>query len=307
MAEQHFYILRGLPGSGRREGAIKLVEENPWAIRVSREDISMQLYGYYHPDDLDRFMTDNVTLIQRSQIDTALKAGLSVVDDNINVDAESIKKLYVLANRYKLKPEIIDYNLHFEKCIKNDQWQTSYRYGEAYIRSLVKKFIDKGSLRTVPKNDPSEIKLGRRYEPDKSLPKAFWLDADGTFFGMGDRDPFDFHLVHLDYVHEHILNICTALVAAGYKPIVMTGRDESCREATWKAFVDAGLEPHEMYMRPNGTNDIEDFKIKEEIFFGNDLHKKYFIEFALDDRASVVQHTRDSMGIPVLQVAPGDF
>jgi predicted kinase len=306
MVKQHFYILRGLPGSGRGDKAKNMVEDNPWLVRVSREDIAMQLYGFYHPMDLDRFMTDNVSLIQQAQIDTALKAGLSVVDDDINVDAESIKKLYILANRYGVTPEIIDFNLHFEKCIKVDRYSKP-SYGETYIRTLVKKFVDNGNLRTVPKNDPSEIKLGRRYEPDKSLPKAFWLDADGTFFGMGERDPFDFHLVHLDYVHEHILNICNALVAAGYKAIVMTGRDESCREGTWNAFVNAGLTPHEMYMRPNGTNDIQDFQIKEDMFFGNDLHKKYFVEFALDDRNSVVQHTRDSMGIPVLQVAPGDF
>lgn len=306
MSEQHFYILRGLPGSGRSNAAKNMVEDNPWLLRVAREDIALQLYGHYHPMDLDRFMTDNVSLIQMSQIDTALKAGLSVVDDNINIDAESIKKLYVLANRYNLVPEIIDFNLHFEKCIKADRWENP-SYGEAYIRTLVRKFIDKGSLRPVPQNDPADIKIGRRYVPDKSLPKAFWLDADGTFFGMGERNPFDFHLVHLDYVHEHIRNIVQALRKDDYAILVMTGRDESCREGTWKAFVDAGVEPTEMFMRPNGTNEIQDFQIKEEMFFGNNLHKKYFVEFAFDDRNSVVKHTRYSMGIPVLQVADGDF
>lgn len=306
MGKQHFYILRGLPGSGRDDAAKNMVEDDSWLIRVSRHDIGMQLYGYYHPMDHDRFMTDNITLIQTSQIDTALKAGLSVVVDDINVDAESIKRLYILANRYNLTPEIIDFDLHFEKCIKADRYANP-SYGEAYIRTLVKKFIDKGSLRPVPANNPEEIKLGRRYEPDKSLPKAFWLDADGTFFGMGERDPFDFHLVHLDYVHEHIKNIVQALRKDGYAILVMTGRDESCREGTWKAFCDAGVEPTEMFMRPNGTSDIQDFMIKEEIFFGNDIHKKYFVEFAFDDRTSVVKHTRYSMGIPVLQVADGDF
>lgn len=306
MGKPTLYILRGLPGSKRSEHSKLMVEKDPWLIRTSRADIGMELYGYYHPDDLNRFQTDNVSLIHKNQIDTALKAGLSVVDDNHNLDAESVKKLYILGNRYKADIQILDFDLHFEKCIKADKFSTT-GYGETYIRSLVKKFIDHGHIRSAPLNRPEEIKLGRRYEPDKSLPKAFWLDADGTFFNMGERDPFDFSKVHLDTVHEHIFNICSALVAAGYKAIVMTGRDESCREATWKAFVDAGLEPHEMYMRPNGTSDIEDFMIKEQMFFENELHKKYFVEFALDDRHTVVKHTRDSMGIPVLQVAPGDF
>jgi len=305
MGTPTLYILRGLPGSGRSDAAKNMVEENSWLVRASRADLSMQMYGYYHPMDLDRFQTDNVTLFHHNQIDVALKAGLSVVDDNINVDAESIKKLYIIANRHKATIKIIDFDLHFEKCIKKDAF-TPDGYGETYIRLLVKKFIDNGHIRPAPVNNQEEVTLGRTYEPDKSLPKAFWLDADGTFFGMGARDPFDFHLVHLDYVHEHILNICKALVDDGYKAIVMTGRDESCREGTWNAFVKAGLEPYEMYMRPMGTNEIHDFQIKEEMFFGNNLHKKYYMEFALDDRQSVVDHTR-RMGIPVLQVAPGDF
>lgn len=309
MGKQHFYILRGLPGSGRTEKAKIMVEDNPWLIRASKEDIAFSMYGFYHPLDLDRFQTDNVKLLYKAQVEAALKAGLSVVDDNMNLDSTSVKELYILANRYNVEPEIIDFDLHFEKCIKNDNFAKGNGYGETYIRMLVKKFTSRGHILPAPVNKPEEIKSGRKYEPDTSLPKAFWLDADGTFFNMVPeiRGPFDFHLVHLDPVFQHIVNICKALVNDGYKVIVMSGRDEWCKDATYQAFVDAGVTPDEMCMRPNNTSDIHDYQIKEMLFWDNKLHEKYYVEFALDDRKSVVDYTREVLGIPVLQVAPGDF
>lgn len=304
---RHLYIYRGLPGSGRTQAAMKKIENDSWCIRISRQDIAMQLYGYYHPKDLSRFEIDNVILMQKAQIEAALNAGLSVVDDNDNLDATSVKELYYLANKYKVEPKIINFDVHFEKCIKNDA-KDNMPLGEQYIRGLVKKFIFKGHLPAAPINQPEIAMSGKRYEPNPELPKAVWLDADGTFFKMIPelRGPFDFHLVHLDPVQEHIVGLVKALQAAEYKIVVMTGRDESCRQATWDAFVNAGVVPDDMFMRPNDTGDIKDYEIKEKLFWEN-VYGKYDIHFALDDRNSVVKYTREVLGIPVLQVAPGDF
>jgi hypothetical protein len=58
-------------------------------------------------------------------------------------------------------------------------------------------------------------------------------------------------------------------------------------------------------MRPFGDK-RQDSIIKEELFW-KFVAPKYDIEFALDDRQQVVDHTRDVLKIPVLQVAPGLF
>lgn len=305
---QYLYIYRGLPGSGRSESAMELIESNSWVIRISRADIGMQLYGYYHPKDLGRFEQDNISLIQKAQIEAALNAGLSVVVDNENLDATSVKELYYLANKYKVEPKIFNFDVHFEKCIRHDAKNRNMPLGEKYIRELVKKFVTKGHINPPPENITEAPMSGKRYEPNPNLPKAVWLDADGTFFKMLPelRGPFDFHLVHLDPVQEHIVGLVKALQADGYKIVVMTGRDESCRQATWDAFVNAGVIPDDMFMRPNDTKDIKDYQIKEMLFWEN-VYGKYDIHFALDDRNSVVKYTREVLGIPVLQVAPGDF
>jgi hypothetical protein len=58
-------------------------------------------------------------------------------------------------------------------------------------------------------------------------------------------------------------------------------------------------------MRPFGDK-RKDSTIKEELFWNN-VAPNWDIRFALDDRQQVVDHTRDVLKIPVLQVAPGLF
>jgi hypothetical protein len=285
-----------------------MVQNDQWLIRVSRKDIMKMSYGKFKETDLTRFELDNVTLIQHNLIDSALKAGLSVIDDNHNLAAETVKNLYKIANKYKVEIEVINHNSHFENCIKLSAKTQPKMHDEAYIRDLVKRFTKKTYLRPEPKNNLNPVSSGQRYVPNPDLPKAIWLDADGTFFKMDPdiRGPFEFHKVHLDPVQEHIAELVRACQKDDFKIVVMSGRDESCREATYQAFIDAGVVPDDMFMRPLNTKDIPDYEIKHSLFWEH-VVPKYDIRFALDDRQSVVNYTREVIGIPVLQVAPGDF
>ncbi len=305
---QTFVILRGLPGSGKTKVAKDSININPWMVRVNRQDISAMLYNKFREEDLERFEFDNVTLIQHNTIDTALKAGLSVIDDNYNLSADTVKDLYKIANKYKVEPIVIDFDVHFEECIKISKNKNGFIPSEEFMRDLVKRFTKKGHLRPAPKNNLNPVSSGKRYTSNPDLPKAIWLDADGTFFKMDPdiRGPFDFHKVHLDPVQEHIAELVRACQKDNFKIVVMSGRDESCREATYQAFVDAGVVPDDMFMRPLDTKDIPDYEIKHSLFWEH-VVPKYDIRFALDDRQSVVNYTREVIGIPVLQVAPGDF
>lgn len=306
---QVLHILRGLPGTGKTAEAMALVDDNPWLVRVNRQDIAKTLYGRLREEDLSRFEFDNVTLFQHNMIDTALKAGLSAVDDNYNLSADSVKDLYKLANKYNATIKVVNFDLHFEQALKrNNNRPTEEVVSEVFFRDLVKRFTKKGHIRPEPKNNLNPIISGKRYEPNPNLPKAIWLDADGTFFKMDPdiRGPYDFHKVHLDPVQEHIAELVRACQKDNFKIVVMSGRDESCRDATYQAFVDAGVIPDDMFMRPLDTKDIPDYEIKHALFWEY-VVPKYDVRFALDDRQSVVNYTREVIGIPVLQVAPGDF
>ena len=61
----------------------------------------------------------------------------------------------------------------------------------------------------------------------------------------------------------------------------------------------------DIFMRKFGDK-RKDSTVKEELFWTH-VAPKYDIEFALDDRQQVVDHTREVLKIPVLQVAPGLF
>ena len=59
-----------------------------------------------------------------------------------------------------------------------------------------------------------------------------------------------------------------------------------------------------LFMRKTGDGRA-DHIVKREIW-ENEIKGKFFIEFILDDRNSVVRLYRE-MGLTVMQVAPGDF
>lgn len=149
------------------------------------------------------------------------------------------------------------------------------------------------------------------YIPNPNLPKAVWLDVDGTAFTMFDKDgvalrgPFEYDKVHLDTPLQHTIDIVKVLQADGWKIVVMSGREESCKEATLKAFADVGVYPDDIFMRPVRSY-IPDNVLKYELFKKHVEHK-YDIRFAFDDRDKVVKMLRTVLHIPVYQVNYGAF
>lgn len=143
------------------------------------------------------------------------------------------------------------------------------------------------------------------------LPKAIWLDVDGTAFtmfgpdGKPHRGPFEYHKVHLDTPLQHTINVVKSLRDSGYKVVVLSGREESCKEATLDAFAEVGIFPDDIFMRPNKSN-IPDDLLKYKIY-KEDIEGKYNIEFAFDDRDKVVAMLRNILKIPVYQVNYGAF
>lgn len=142
-------------------------------------------------------------------------------------------------------------------------------------------------------------------------PKALWLDVDGTSFTMFDetgtarRGPFEYHKVHLDTPLQHTIDIVKVLQEAGYKVVVLSGREETCKEATVKAFEDVGITPDAVFMRPEGSN-IPDDQLKYDIY-RQEVEPHFDIKFAFDDRDKVVKMLRTKLNIPTYQVNYGAF
>ena len=151
-------------------------------------------------------------------------------------------------------------------------------------------------------------------------PKAIIVDVDGTLADMrGIRGPFDWDKIHLDRPHQDVIDLVNDLarideepypgdlpqdVERKYKIIITTGRDGVCEEATKKWLEDNGVIYDDFYIRPEGDF-RKDNIIKSEIYMDH-IRPKYDVAFVIDDRDQVVEMWR-SLGLRVLQVAPGDF
>lgn len=155
---------------------------------------------------------------------------------------------------------------------------------------------------------------------------AIIVDVDGTLADMrGVRGPFEWDKVHLDRPHQDVIDLVKDLANAGkeeysdedndgfvepigwenkYKIIITTGRDGVCEEATRQWLKDNGVHFDDFYIRKEGDF-RKDNIIKSEIYMDH-IRPKYDVKYVIDDRDQVVEMWR-SLGLRVLQVAPGNF
>ncbi len=140
----------------------------------------------------------------------------------------------------------------------------------------------------------------------KTKEKAIIVDVDGTLADMkGVRGPFDWDKVSLDKPHLDVIEMIQDFASLNkYKIIITTGRDGSCMQDTVKWLVEYKVPFNDFFMRPEGDF-RKDNIIKSEIYMDH-IRPKYDVKFVVDDRDQVVEMWR-SLGLRVLQVAPGNF
>ena len=144
--------------------------------------------------------------------------------------------------------------------------------------------------------------------------KAIIVDIDGTLALMnGKRTPFEWDKVYEDDVNEWVLHLVKSykLHNDNIKLILLSGRSEECREQTtkWlgdKCYLNRSDYEYDLFMRPQEQLYEKDAKIKFEIYY-NHIKPFYDVLFVIDDRKQVVDMWRNVAGLPVAQVAEGNF
>lgn len=162
-------------------------------------------------------------------------------------------------------------------------------------------------MSTTP--DASASPKGREARPigKNTLGDTVIFDIDGTLaHNDRHRGYFEWHKVGGDKPMVPIINIAKMYQNAGYKIIIVSGREGTpiCRNQTEQWLLKHGILYYALFMR--GEKDFRrDSIIKAEIYdkFIKDVHN---VEVVFDDRQQVVDFWR-SIGLKCLQVEPGDF
>ena len=300
-------ILRGVSGSGKSTWAR---QQN--AIVVSRDAIRVMLYGddgpeYYAAEkSLLSARENNVTIMQDSMIESALKAGADVIVDNTNIEWKYVKALAKIAHRVGAEVEVKVFDAPLPWAVANDESRAAFG-GRSVGADIIRKQHQRLQGTKDKTLEPAFVPTPYHGTPGK--PKAFLVDIDGTLAHMKNRSPYDWKRVGEDDVDEKIADIVAIIgssleEANRYHVVVMSGRDEVCRDETEVWLIDNGIPYDELFMRPEG--DMRPDNIIKAELFDKHVRDNFDVMFVLDDRDQVVAMWR-AMGLTCLQVAPGDF
>lgn len=143
------------------------------------------------------------------------------------------------------------------------------------------------------------------YVPNRSLPKAFIVDMDGTLTtGPHNRTPYEWYKVGQDLPRTEIVTLVRMLRSTGRRMLVVSGRSDVCRPHTNQWLGHQALTADQLFMRSANDSRSDDL-VKLDIF-NNHIRNSYNVEQVFDDRDQVVAVWR-RIGLQTNQVAPGAF
>jgi len=315
-------VLRGLPGSGKSTYAARLVaESNGTMLRLNRDNIRNMLVGphnrWYDFSIKDEKYESLVRHMKLSLLKDMLNSGFDVVCDDTHLKSKSVKEVLTMSKYFScLTVEEKWIRTPLDECVKrndkrNESCSSELTMSSEIILRMAKQF-SVGSSYPEDKvhNFVSNIPV-HQSEQDNSLPHAIICDLDGTLAIIGDRSPYDASECHVkDKINSPVRDVVVTFNTKNTKVIFVSARPETYRQQT-QAFIDAhcllpNSKPihYDLYMRTAGDSRSDDI-VKRELYVNN-IYGKYYVNFVLDDRDSVVKLWR-SLGLACFQVNYGNF
>lgn len=297
-----YTICRGCPASGKSTWAVEYIKNvNKKAVRINRDDIRREFYPskifpYYIMGNKTEEGTQRLV---EHMTNTASANKFDVIDDNTNLNKKYFDRNVKDAEKLGFTVEVKDFfDVPLDKLLSRNL-QREHSVPEDVIHRMFK-----AQMHTQ----------GRYIEPDMSKQSCVLVDIDGTAAEMGKgepwgRGPFEWHKVGQDRPKLNVINTILDLSERQHI-FFLSGRDRCSYDATmdWlvKNVINRGSFTCGLSLKLRDADDSRsDSVVKEEL-----LHKyvlpNYRIEFAIDDRDSVVHHYR-ALGLEVWQVAAGRF
>lgn len=282
-------MLKGLPGSGKSTWAKEQQKLGSY-VRISKDDIRPMLGGYSSRREKE------VIRIRNRLIEEAIGIRRSVIIDDTNLNPIHERTLSQIAKKLGVKFEINDSFLKIspEECIQRDLHRGEKAVGASVIWDMYYKWVAPESRATL--------------EANFEKPRCVIVDVDGTLaHNTSGRSFYDFTKVDKDTPDPFVSCMVDALFNYGQERngerypriIIVSGREETCREET-ENWLDKNFIPYdELYMRKAEDNRA-DAIVKKEIY-DNYIKDRYAVLGVIDDRPVVCRMWR-SLGFRVAQV-----
>ena len=283
------YFLKGLPASGKSTWAKDKVNSSDGStVRINKDSMRAML-------GLEFSRKFETTVIEgcRATGVSALHNGFNIIVDDTNFAPKHFNFWEALAKQHSYGLQEVFFNTPLDTCLSRDHERPD-KVGEQVIHDMYIKYFNELSV------EPMYV------TQDSNLPHAVIVDIDGTVAVMNGRGPFDISKVLTDVPNTPVAGLIKELHCFGKNIIFVSGRKDSCRSDTahW-LYRHLGFSDFTLLMRKSDDNRADNI-VKQEIY-DEHIRGKFFIEFVLDDRNSVVDMWRKTLGLPCFQVNYGDF
>lgn len=141
MSDLVLVATRGLPASGKSTWARRWVEVAPAdRARINRDDARAMLHGGWLGT---REQERQVTIMCHGAVLDLLRAGVSVVVDDTNLDDDDLAGLWDIADRVGARFRVADFSgVRFETCVARDAGRAGpARVGQSVIYRMYERFV----------------------------------------------------------------------------------------------------------------------------------------------------------------------
>lgn len=269
----------GVSGSGKTTWANEFVSEHPSWVISCRDDIRKELYDKLkkeHPFTWDKWdwkLEPTVTSIQDKQLIDAVNdnnvEGIIITDTNLNERHRT--ELYSYLVNLGVKVNYMYFHCSWEDAVSRN----NNRVNGVGLSVLAHQFELYYNM------------FSRKYAPIEDLPCTIMVSHEGTLaVNTSVESPVSSDSIKDDVVNKELSFILTAYKEKGYKILVLSNRDESCRkdiEEWYMTYV--GWLPSSLYCRK--TNDVrKNVTFKTEIFWSK-IAYHYNVKLAVENNPSV--------------------
>lgn len=299
--------MRGYVCSGKSTRARNIAEQTG-AVVVNRDLLRLQLLGTYWTGDQDDEW--RVTVAEEAQVLALMQADVPVIVDATHLMPSYLRKWARWATRYGWDFAVEDVKTPMDVCLERLRRRNleSDRIIEASVLfNQAKRYpinrwpvIEKRKFNSVP------------VERNNALPKAIIVDIDGTLAEKGERSPYDYSRVKEDGLYQDVAFLIDRLTDnTNYYTLIVSGRDDTCRDETAEWLVSHGIYYDALLMRETEVDidefggKLPDFEVKYRIF-DQYIRDTWCVDFVVDDRSQVIDMWR-GIGLRVLDVAGNDF